>query len=314
MFPKKLKNDTGGLAKTALIIIIVLVMVSASTLVIVLYQGSQEETNKKNRAVSTGDTVRVDYIGKLSVGGVERVFDTSMMDIANNASIPKSLTFTLKANTSYTPLSFTVGSGTLITGFNNAVVGMKVGETKTVEVSPAQGYGNLVLSKVNTFNLTETKNVYESMSFSQFKAKYSVVAVAGMTILDPVYKWPVMILVANSDADSVRIQNAPQQGANYLIYSNSTANAAGWNITVTSVNTAISEAGQIVLVHDITVADTGMIRGVDEKGTAFILENVDTNAGTAWRNANTQNTNNGVVLSELVGKTLTFTITLVAIV
>ena len=80
-------------------------------------------------------------------------------------------------------------------------------------------------------------------------------------------------------------------------------NAAGWNITVTSVNSTISQAGQIVLVHDITASDSGMIRGVDEKGTIFILDNVNLTTGTAHRNANT----------ELVGKTLTFKITLVSI-
>jgi FKBP-type peptidyl-prolyl cis-trans isomerase 2 len=301
MFPKKLKNDTGGLAKTALIIIIVLVMLSASTLVIVLYQGNQDETNKKNRTVVNGDAVKVDYIGKLSD---ERVFDTSLASVANDASVPKSLSFTLRGNTSYTPLSFTVGGGTLITGFNNAVIGMKVGEVKTVNITPSEGYGNLVMSKVSNFTLTETKNVYVDMSFAEFKAKYSVTAVAGITVVDPVYKWPVNVLIANTDADKVRIQNAPLQDHNYLIYSNSTSSASGWNVTVTSVDTAISEAGQIILVHDIKNADTGMIRGVDEKGTTFILDNVNTTTGTAWRNANT----------ELLGKTLTFTITLVTIV
>ncbi len=301
MFPKKLKNDTGGLAKTALIIIVVLVMLSASTLVIVLYQGNQDAENKKNRTVVTGNTVKVDYIGKLADG---RVFDTSLASVANDPAVPKSLAFTLRANSSYTPLSFTVGGGSLITGFNNAVIGMKVGETKTVDISPAQGYGNLDMSKVSVFNLTESKNVFVNMSFSQFKVKYAVDAVAGMTIIDPVYKWPVMVLIANSDADLVRIQNAPIQGQSYQVYRNSTASASGWNITVNSVETTVSEAGRIVLVHDITDADTGMIRGVDEKGTTFILDSVNTASGTAWRNANT----------ELIGKTLTFTITLVSIV
>jgi FKBP-type peptidyl-prolyl cis-trans isomerase 2 len=302
MFPKKLKNDTGGLARTALIIIIVIVMLSASTLVIVLYQGNQNANDQKNRTVVNGDTVNVDYIGKVSIGGVERVFDTSLANIANNASIPKSLSFTLRDNTSYTPLSFTVGGGTLITGFNNAVIGMKVGDTKTVDLSPSEGYGNQVLSKISNFTLTETKNVYENMSFAQFAAKYSVTPAAGMTVTDPVYKWPVTVLIANADADKVQIQNAPVQGQNYHIYGNSTQLADGWNITVTSVNTAISQAGQIVLVHDITDADTGRIRGVDQTGTVFILDNVNTTAGTAQRNVNT----------ELLGKTLTFTITLVA--
>jgi FKBP-type peptidyl-prolyl cis-trans isomerase 2 len=297
MFPKKLKNDTSGLAKTALIIIIVLVMLSASTLVIVLYQGNQDETNKKNRTVATGDTVKVDYIGKLADG---RLFDTSLASIANDPLVTKSLSFTLRSNSSYTPLSFTVGSSSLITGFSKAVIGMKIGETKTVDLSPSEAYGNLVLSKITNFTLVETKNVYDNMSFAQFKTKYSVSAVAGMTVTDPVYKWPVNVLLANPEADNVRVQNAPVQGQNYLIFANSTQSAAGWNITVTTVDTTVSEAGQIVLVHDLTDADSGKIRGVDSTGTVFILENVNTTTKTATRNANT----------ELVGKTLTFTITL----
>jgi FKBP-type peptidyl-prolyl cis-trans isomerase 2 len=300
MFPKKLKNDTGGLAKTALIIIIVLVMLSASTLVIVLYQGNQDANNKKNRAVANGDTVKVDYVGSLPDG---RVFDTSLSSVANDVSVPKALSFNLRTNSSYTPLSFTVGAGTVITGFNNGVIGMKVGETKTVNLSPSDAYGNLVLSKVTNFTLTETKNVYENMTFAQFKIKYAVTAVAGMTVIDPLYKWPVNVLMANSDADKVRVQNAPLQGQNYLIFSNSTASASGWNITVTTVDTVTSEAGTIVLVHDIKDSDSGKIQGVDAAGTTFILENVNTAAGTATRNANT----------ELVGKTLTFTMTLVSI-
>jgi FKBP-type peptidyl-prolyl cis-trans isomerase 2 len=300
MFPKKLKNDTGGLAKTALIIIIVLVMLSASTLVIVLYQGNQDANDKANHKVVTGDTVKADYIGNISGG---RVFDTSLASVANDVSIPKSLVFALRANSSYTPLSFTVGDGTLITGFNNAVIGMKIGETKFVNISASQGYGLENPKKITNFTLTETKPIYQNMTFAQFKTNYSVSAVAGMTLVDPVYKWPVMVLVANSDADFVRIQNAPVQGQSYWIYHNSTVNAAGWNITVTSVNSTISQAGQIVLVHDITASDSGMIRGVDEKGTIFILDNVNLTTGTAHRNANT----------ELVGKTLTFKITLVSI-
>jgi FKBP-type peptidyl-prolyl cis-trans isomerase 2 len=294
-----LKNDTGGLARTALIIIIVIVMLSASTLVIVLYQGNQSATD---RIVANGDTIKVDYTGKVNINGVERVFDTSMASVANNASIPKSLSFTLRDNSSYTPLSFTVGGGTLITGFNNAVIGMKLGETKTVSIPPAQGYGNQVQSKISNFTLNETKNVFENMSVSQFTAKYSVAPQAGMTVTDPVYKWPVTVLIANSEADMVRVQNAPVQGQQYHIYGNASQEAAGWNITVTTVNTAISPAGQITLHHDITDANTGMIQGVDQKGTVFILDNVNTAAGTAQRNANT----------ELLGKTLIFTITLVA--
>lgn len=39
------------------------------------------------------------------------------------------------------PFSFTVGSGRVIPGFNNAVRGLTVGEVRTVEIDPENGYG-----------------------------------------------------------------------------------------------------------------------------------------------------------------------------
>ena len=39
------------------------------------------------------------------------------------------------------PISFVVGSGSLIGGFNDAVVGMKIGETKEVRIEAADAYG-----------------------------------------------------------------------------------------------------------------------------------------------------------------------------
>ncbi|MEE4208283.1 MAG: peptidylprolyl isomerase [Parvularcula sp.] len=39
------------------------------------------------------------------------------------------------------PLEFKLGAGQIIPGLERAVTGMQVGETKTVEVSPAEGYG-----------------------------------------------------------------------------------------------------------------------------------------------------------------------------
>lgn len=39
------------------------------------------------------------------------------------------------------PLSFTLGDGELITGFEDAVRGMKVGEVKTVTLPPEEAYG-----------------------------------------------------------------------------------------------------------------------------------------------------------------------------
>lgn len=68
-------------------------------------------------AIKSGDTIAVDYTGKLENG---EVFDSSE---------------------GREPLTFTVGAGMLIKGFDTAVMGMKKGESKTVTIPPEEGYG-----------------------------------------------------------------------------------------------------------------------------------------------------------------------------
>jgi peptidylprolyl isomerase len=69
------------------------------------------------KIAKSGDTVKVDYTGKLADG---TVFDTSV---------------------GKQPLEFTIGSGQVIPGFDKAVTGMKVGETKTVTIPVDEAYG-----------------------------------------------------------------------------------------------------------------------------------------------------------------------------
>ncbi|MDQ5987836.1 MAG: FKBP-type 16 kDa peptidyl-prolyl cis-trans isomerase [Syntrophus sp. SKADARSKE-3] len=67
--------------------------------------------------VKKGSWVKIFYTGKLKDG---KVFET---------------------NIGSTPLEFKVGKGKVIKGFENAVLGMKAGETRTVTIKPADGYG-----------------------------------------------------------------------------------------------------------------------------------------------------------------------------
>jgi peptidylprolyl isomerase len=67
--------------------------------------------------VKTGDVVRVHYTGTLVDGSQ---FDSS---VGRN------------------PLEFTVGAGQMIAGFDAGVLGMVVGEKKTLQIDPDHGYG-----------------------------------------------------------------------------------------------------------------------------------------------------------------------------
>lgn len=64
-----------------------------------------------------GDTVQVNYTGKLADG---TVFDSSV---------------------GRAPLEFTLGAGKIIPGFEKAIMGMKVGEKKIVTIPANEAYG-----------------------------------------------------------------------------------------------------------------------------------------------------------------------------
>ncbi len=91
----------------------------------ILLSGCVEKT------VKSGDKISVDYVGSLENG---KVFDTSIESVAKENNI-------LITGREYKPLNFTVGKGGVIKGFDEDVVGMKVGETKTLTIPPEKGYG-----------------------------------------------------------------------------------------------------------------------------------------------------------------------------
>jgi len=60
-----------------------------------------------------------------------------------------------QTNVGSTPFTFVIDGGGVISGFNNEVKGMKVGETKKVSIPPAQGYGEKSMKNKQTFSLAE---------------------------------------------------------------------------------------------------------------------------------------------------------------
>jgi FKBP-type peptidyl-prolyl cis-trans isomerase 2 len=71
------------------------------------------------RKVQNGDTITVNYTGRLEDG---TIFDSSL-------------------NEGREPLTSTLGQGQLISGFENGLIDMIVGETKTIEIAPENAYG-----------------------------------------------------------------------------------------------------------------------------------------------------------------------------
>jgi FKBP-type peptidyl-prolyl cis-trans isomerase 2 len=111
--------------------------------------------------VEMGDTVHVNYTGRFLDG---TVFDTSDLDVAKSAGI-------YQEGRQYEPLEFQVGSGAVIPGFENGVLGMKVGEKKTLIIPPEDAYGHRDPSKIEVLPLIDelpaTQSYPNSIEVSQ---------------------------------------------------------------------------------------------------------------------------------------------------
>jgi len=70
----------------------------------------------------TGDTVSMNYTGRLENG---TVFDSNVDPKFNHVQ----------------PFVFTLGAGQVIAGWDKGIVGMKVGQKKTLTIPPADAYG-----------------------------------------------------------------------------------------------------------------------------------------------------------------------------
>lgn len=89
--------------------------------------------NNQSEFVEKGDNISVNYVGKYDNG---TVFDTSLLNIAKEAGL-----YDANSTRTYEPLSFVVGAGQMISGFDNGVLNMTVGEDKTLKLAPEEAYG-----------------------------------------------------------------------------------------------------------------------------------------------------------------------------
>lgn len=78
-----------------------------------------------------GDTVSVHYLGRFPGG---KVFDTSIEKEAQSAGL-------YNRARDYKPLQVILGTGKVISGFEEALIGMKVNDEKEVTIPPEKAYG-----------------------------------------------------------------------------------------------------------------------------------------------------------------------------
>ena len=83
------------------------------------------------KKANVGDNVKVHYKGSLDDG---TIFDSSL---------------------DCDPLEFKIGEGQVIPGFEDAIIGMNLGETKTARITPDKAYGSRLEDMVVAFDLDQ---------------------------------------------------------------------------------------------------------------------------------------------------------------
>jgi peptidylprolyl isomerase len=110
-------------------------------------------------AVKAGDTIRVHYTVSFPDGTV------------------------VQSTMNGTPLEFTVGNQSVIPGFNDAVIGMSPGQTKTVTIPAENAYGPYRPELVNTLSTSAVRSFLAELQANKSLAQIN------FSEIGPVYIW-----------------------------------------------------------------------------------------------------------------------------
>jgi hypothetical protein len=305
---RALAADSPSLRLVAFLVAVVVIVAGVG--IGLLYEYNHPKAPAAPLTVAVGDNVTVNYIGLFGSGPEQgKIFDTSIRSVASdNATYPKSLEYTPRNVSGYTPLPVHVGPNTpgsgynvsgvsylgVVTGFWKGLLGLAVNQTRWVTVPANVGYGSLNPSCLVTAPLVETIPLEFTVTPSQFASVYPFApAATGASFVDPTYGWTDLVLSANSSA--VVVAHEPYVGE--------TTNPYGWSVTVTAVTSQ-----NVTLENDLTPSSPGHVLGKIPgttvcSTTSFLVWSVDPTASTFVKNYN----------REVVGVTLVFVVTVTTI-
>jgi FKBP-type peptidyl-prolyl cis-trans isomerase 2 len=188
--------------------------------------------------VKVGDLVSVNYIVKLKDG---TVYDTTYETISKEEGI-------YNPDRAYGPVNFSVGSGMMIEGLEEGVVGMKEGETKTLVIPPEKAYGPINESLVEHLPIVEEMPYKHSFprriitSLSVFEQWFGKNHSVGESLFVPSAGYNISLLSVN--ATHVTAGYELKEGDFFR------SSKGNWNLSVLDVSDE-----NITVAPDFTVGD-----------------------------------------------------------
>jgi FKBP-type peptidyl-prolyl cis-trans isomerase 2 len=260
--------------RTDAICLLVVILVIVGIVSLMTYSWYQEATNepkKKDQGllnVREGDTITCEFtewiLTRDSTGEIKYcVYQTTDESIAEDETIPKSVTFQqILVNNTGVPitrdaLTKIVGSDLsdeLNPGFNNIVIDMKEGESRTgVEIPASEGYGEKNDELIQTIPISDSIPIYISKDRFAFEGEYSDELPSepgktfepGQTFEDHYWGWNIRIHSITND--TIVIKNEPTLDMELAVFS--------WPAKVINIS---SEDGTIWIKHkpDISIVNT----------------------------------------------------------
>lgn len=243
-----------------------------------------------------GDQVKVNYVGRFVGSG--KIFDTSIGSVARNEN--ETFTATFNSDRSFSPLTFTVGSGQMVKGFDEGVMGMEEGETRFITVTPDRGYGEPDENKIFRIPVVDSVPIFETQTRDSFNKNYSLETYPepGVTFAHHFWGWPVKIV--SIDNDTVTLENDPAYGEEYTGFT--------WNTAITGISTT---KNRIDLRHMVSFDQETLLISPEK----FREYDQDVPMNIAEDGVITVENNEIVVdfNKEVVGQTLIFEVTMVEI-
>ncbi|MFC2162397.1 peptidylprolyl isomerase [Candidatus Altiarchaeota archaeon] len=150
------------------------------------------------------DIATINYIGTYENGSV---FDTSYQDIAKEAGVYNPLR-------TYTPLTFTIGTGGLLPAFEDTVIGMRIGEEKTFTLTPEKAYGYPDPQLIVTEPKKQVSDRIQNVTLEKFLEDVGIEPAIGLEFNitnDTGYtmSWPMEVV--NMTNDTVIIKHNPPE-------------------------------------------------------------------------------------------------------
>ncbi len=210
------------------------------------------------KMVKKGDNITVDYTGSL-LNGV--VFDTSIKSVAEENNLTP-------RRADYKPLKIQVGMGQVIEGFDEGVIGMKVGETRKLTIPPEKAYGPKNPEMIQTIPIIQEipatrviPKVFE-VPLSQFERTVGPNHTAGEIVTIP--DTNINLTVVNISTLNVNLSYRLKVGDSLW------SKGAPWNETVEKIDN-----NNITLRTNLKKNDVIQLQGAPWNTTVVGLDNVN---------------------------------------